>query len=130
MPQLVQCEVGHRIKETHRATARRFSEKRDLGQCYCGKSIQYKVTQKDPSDGKIRTYNILRVKTLLSREAAEKQGWDPMVFLLKNQETETIVMWPYYWKKDRNKKWANGQYPPLLKISDMEQVIKEFKAVI
>ena len=130
MPQLVHCENRHRIKETHRATSRRFSENSYLGKCHCGKNIQYAVSQFDPFTGKTRIYDVLKVKAFLPPELAEKRGWDPVIFLLRNRETGTTVLWPYYWKKDRNGKWANGQYPPLLNINDLEEVIREFKEAV
>lgn len=130
MGQHVQCENGHKSGQSHRLSARRFSESGSVGACYCGKPLFYTVSQYDPSEGVTRTYDVLKVKCFLSADMAEERGWDPIMFLLRNQKTGTTVMWPYYWKKDRNQKWANGQYPPLLNIDALKQVIEEFKMTL
>ena len=128
MAQIAQCENGHKIKETHRETARRFSRRPDLGRCpTCGAKIQYTVVQKDPATTVERVYDVVRIKALLTTSQAEKEKWDPFIFLLRNQANKRTTMWPYYWKKDRKQRWANGQFPPLLKIEDVEAAIKEFK---
>lgn len=130
MGQHVRCEDGHKIDQAHRISARKFGESGNLGVCHCGKSLRYTVSQYDPSEGVTRKYDVLKVKSLLAEDVAEKRGWDPVIFLLRNQKTGTTRMWPYYWKKDRNQKWANGQYPPLLNMDVLEQTIVEFRKVV
>ena len=49
-----------------------------------------------------------------------------MFFLMKNTKDNGKVVWTYYWTKNRNRKWANGQSPPLLDIEDLRTALKEF----
>jgi len=74
-------------------------------------------------------YEVLKVYARFSAVEAEKEGWDPMVFLMKDRNSGKRIVWPYYWTKDRNGKWANGQFPPLLSIGELKKVIKSFEKI-
>ena len=71
---------------------------------------------------------MLGVHAILSDAEAENQGWDPMILLMRQRGTGgEMTIWPYYWTKNRLGNWANGQFPPLLSIQDLKNVIKKLE---
>ena len=71
-------------------------------------------------------YEVTSVYTLLSATEAEKQGWDPMIFLMKSLDSGEVIVWLYYWTKNRHGEWSNGQFPLLLTIDHLKSAIKKF----
>jgi hypothetical protein len=71
-------------------------------------------------------YEVIGVYAVLAPAQAEREGHDPMVFLMENRENGERVVWPYYWTKNRYGRWANGQFPAILTIGDLKNAIKRF----
>ena len=65
---------------------------------------------------------MVAVRQVYSAEKADELGRDPMVFLLRDRETGEHGVWTYYWIKDRNGDWANGQFPPVFMGDEAEQL--------
>jgi hypothetical protein len=128
MASAIVCDNGHRDCSGCRKAAREISQSGALKPCHrCGSKRRYIVTHKYPYDRVTVEYEVLKVSALRSPLQAEEEGWDPMVFLMKNRKSSEKTIWPYYWTKDRNGKWANGQFPPLLSIEELKKVIKDFE---
>jgi hypothetical protein len=134
MASRIECDNGHRDYGTLREAARHISQNGALGKCpRCGATKRYIVSHYYPYDSIVAgrkvtaQYEVIRVWTRFSAAEAERQGWDPMIFLMRNLNSSEEVVWPYYWTKNRNKKWANGQFPPLLSIGELKRVINEFE---
>jgi len=125
----VKCDNGHRYLGTRREAARQIAEHGDLGLCTrCGGQIRYVVSQSYPYSGETVEFDVLGVHTILSGDEAEKQGWDPMIILMKERGTASeMTIWPYYWTKNRAGNWANGQFPPLLSVKDLKNVMKKLE---
>ena len=140
---VVRCRAGHgpstRERETIRGLARRFSETGTVGLCparkgRCSAERAFYVTHKNP-DKTEHTYDVVAVRQVYSPQKAEQVGRDPVVFLLKDQTTGEHGLWTYYWIKDRNGDWANGQFPPLFlgeeaehlrtSINDLRRLMRE-----
>ena len=48
--------------------------------------------------------------------------------LAKERGTDSeMTIWPYYWTKNRLRNWANGQFPPLLSVQDLKNVMKKLE---
>jgi len=125
----MKCDNGHRYRRTCREAARHIAEHGDLGQCTrCGGQIRYIVSQSYPYSGETVEFDVLGVHTIFSSAEAEKQGWDPMVLLMKQRDAgNEMTIWPYYWTKNRLGNWHNGQFPPLLSLQDLKNVIKKLE---
>ena len=54
-------------------------------------------------------------------------GHDPMIFLLSDSVNNKKCLWTYYWIKNRNGKWANGQFPPLFYLEEIKGIIANFQ---
>lgn len=130
MASLIKCDNGHNDWGTRREAARKISQYGDLGKCSrCGENKHYIVSHYYPYDKATAKYEVLKVYMRFSDTEAEKEGWDPMVFLMKDLNSGEKIVWPYYWTKNRKGKWANGQFPPLLSIGELKKVIKSFEKV-
>ncbi len=123
MASQIVCDNGHRDYSGCRKAARVISQNGVLKPCQrCGSNRRYVVSHEY---GKVTVhYEVVKVFALRSPSQAEEEGYDPMVFLMKNLKSGEKIVWPYYWKKARNGKWANGQFPPLLSIEELKTVIK------
>lgn len=128
------CDNGHRYYVTCREAARHISQHGALEKCSrCGTTLRYIVSHYYPYDSVVAEhevtaqYEVIRVWTRFSATEAESQGWDPMIFLMRNRNSGEEVVWPYYWTKNRNKKWANGQFPPLLSIRELKKAITKLE---
>ena len=122
------CDGGHRHYGTKREAAREISQHGKLERCSrCGKNKRYIVSHYYPYDNVTAEYEVQRVYARFSATEADREGWDPMIFLMKDRNSGEKVVWPYYWTKDRNGKWANGQFPPLLSIGELKRVIQKFE---
>jgi len=126
----VKCRAGHgpssTNSETIRELARRFTETGTVGVCparkgRCGAERDFYVSHKPP-DKPERTYDVLAVRQVYSADKAEALGRDSMVFLLRDRESGEYGLWTYYWIKDRNGDWANGQFPPVFMGDEAEQL--------
>lgn len=63
-----------------------MSEHRSLRPCpHCGEKVRYVVSHYYPFNNIIVGYEVIDVYTVLSSEQAEKEGWDPMIFLMENR---------------------------------------------
>ena len=112
----VKCDSGHAYLGPCRKAAREFNEHGTLLPCSrCGKDMHYLVAHTYPFHKVTVKYEVIRVLTLFSANKAELEGYDPMVFLMKNLGSGKQTVWPYYWTKNRRGKWANGQFPHLFR---------------
>lgn len=128
MSSQIVCDNGHRDYNSCRKAAREISQNGALKPCQrCGSNKRYIVSHDYPYDKVTVRYEVLKVFALRSPSQAEEEGWDPMVFLMKNLKNGEKTVWPYYWTKDRNGKWANGQFPPLLSIEELKKVIRHLE---
>lgn len=128
MASRIECDNGHRYSGTCREAAREISERGALERCpLCEKSKHYIVSHYYPYARVTVEYEVLKVYARHSRQEAESEGWDPMIFLMENRNNGEKIVWTYYWTKNRNGKWANGQFPPLLSIGELKKVINEFE---
>lgn len=125
---VVKCRVGHgpssREKETIRGLARRYAETGTVGLCparkgRCRAERDFFVVHKYP-DKTAHMYDVVAVRPVYSLQKAEELKRDLMVFLLKDQSTGEYALWTYYWIKDRDKHWANGQFPPVFSAEESE----------
>lgn len=130
MASKIVCDNGHQYYGTRREAARHIMEHGALWKCSrCGATVKYIVSQYYPYDSAVAgqevtaQFEVIRVWTRFPAAEAERQGWDPMIFLMRNLNSSEEVVWPYYWTKNRNMKWANGQYPPLLPIGELKKAI-------
>lgn len=111
MPSSVKCENGHYSR--CRVAAREISNNRSLRPCEkCSTARRYLVRQAYPGKGNPEL-ELVRVATLYSNAVAEKRGYDPMLFELKVIGSTRRVHWPFYWTKNRNRRWHVGQFPPI-----------------
>lgn len=123
----VECDNGHPQPGTCRKAARELAERGSLGRCSrCGQSKHYIVSHYYPYDKLNVEYEVINVYAVLPSEQAEREGWEPMVFLMKNRQSGDRIVWSYYWTKDRHGRWRNGQFPPLLTIKDLRSVVERF----
>ena len=127
---VIKCKSGHEPSsyygETKRELVRAFAQFGTMKACparkgRCGEDRNLLVVHKAP--GKLEhTYTVIAVRPVYTSEAAEYRGRDPMVFLLHNRDSGEYGLWTYYWIKDRNGDWANGQFPPLFLGEEAEQL--------
>lgn len=124
----VVCDQGHRYPKTCREAARQISLQDSPGICQkCGKKMRYLVSHTYPYNKLTAEYEVISVYTPFSSTKAEREGRDPMVFLMKDLNSLNKVVWSYYWTKSRLGKWANGGYPPLLTLNDLKSAIKKLE---
>ncbi len=123
----IECDNGHKDwKTSKRVAPREIGEHGHLGLCpRCGAKKHYIVSHYYPYDAVTLRYEVVASRLRFSADEAESQGWDPMILLMKDSNGDKVV-WPYYWTKDRNGKWANGQYPPLLTIDELRAALQQF----
>jgi hypothetical protein len=121
------CDSGHTYPGPRRKAAREIYERGALMPCSrCGKDMRYFVAHTYPYHKVTVKYEVIRVLTLFPADRAESEGYDPMIFLMRNLSNGKKTVWPYYWTKNRRGNWANGQFPPLISVEDLKMVIKEF----
>jgi len=124
----VKCDGGHAYPRPRRKAAREICERGALMPCSrCGKDMRYLVSHTYPYHRVTVKYEVLRVLALFPADRAESEGYDPMMFIMKNPSSGKKTVWPYYWTKNRRGKWANGQFPPLLSVEGFKRAIEEFE---
>jgi hypothetical protein len=114
MPSHVLCENGHRYGLC-RDAAIEIAERGSLSTCkICGKSVHYIVEQKYPRIQLIGRWELIRVARIYDEKDATEEGYDPMIFLLRDQ-TGYEAVWPFYWvKSSKTGRWIVGQFPPIM----------------
>jgi hypothetical protein len=126
----VKCDDGHAYPGPRRKAAREIFERGALKPCsHCGKNMHYFVSHTYPYHRVTVRYEVLRVLAMFPIDRAESEGYDPMMFIMKNLANGKKTVWLYYWTKNRHGKWANGQFPPLLSIEDFKRAIKELDEI-
>lgn len=124
----IERDKGHRDYRGCRINAREISQHKMQSGSRCGAKKHYVVSHYYPSDKTEVEWEVISVYAPFSATGAEHEGWDPMIFLMKNRNSNEKVVWPYYWTKNRYGKWANGQFSPLLKLGQLKQALNKFEA--
>jgi hypothetical protein len=124
----IECDKGHRDWRGCRINAREISQHGMQSCSHCGEKKHYIVSHYYPYDKIQVEWEVISVYALFSATRAEREGWDPMIFLMKNRNSNERMVWPYYWTKNRHGKWANGQFPPLLKLGQLRRALNKFGA--
>ena len=125
MPSLVTCEAGH-YGGRCREAAIEISQNGALSPCKrCGKPRYYVVSQHYPRMDETHNYVVERVSRIYKPEVAEDEGYDPMVFSMRHRTLGHLVIWPFYWIKDKKEKWRVGQFPPILKLEEYKKAIQK-----
>jgi hypothetical protein len=127
MPSKVTCDNGHKGGRCRQA-AIGISANNALGNCSCGAQKRYLVTQFYPFYSATHEYEVVQVRRINNNEVAEAEGYDPMVFLLRDRENGSLVVWPFYWIKNRHGRWHVGQFPPLLPIEPLRQLLADIES--
>ncbi len=125
MASWVACERNHGAGAC-RPEAVRLAKTGVIGKCRradCGADVRDFVGHRYPGKGQA-TYRLVHVARLHSDAEAESEGYDPMLFVLENAASRERVLWPFYWTKDRHKRWHVGQYPPLISAKELGGLIK------
>lgn len=126
----VKCDNGHAYPGSCRKAAREICERGALIPCSrCGKNVHYLVSHTYPYHKVTVKYEVLRVLTLFPTDRVESEGYDPMMFIMKNLSNGKKRIWLYYWTKNRRGKWANGQFPPLLSIDDFKRAVEGLESM-
>jgi hypothetical protein len=123
MPSEVICDNRHwggRCLEAARKIARDGS----LGACSrCGIPIRYIMTHTYPNKGTYK-FELERVIRLYADEEAEREGYDPMLFFLRQLNGDEPRVQLFYWTKNKHNAWHVGQFPPLLSIEEFGRLHK------
>ncbi len=126
MPSRVVCNAGHSGGLCQDA-AIEISVNGHLGNCACGEQRRYLVSQHYPFYDVTREYELESVKRIHTDEQAEEEGYDPMVFVLRDRHDNNLLIWPFYWTKNRHQRWHVGQFPPLLPVEPLRQLLSELE---
>lgn len=129
MGQKIECVNGHPRPGSTRSGARELVERGTLAVCpRCGEPMHYFVGHSYPYRNVTREYDVVKVRVLRSEAQAEEEGYDPMMFLLRDCREHSLTVWGWYWTKNKKGKWASGGSPPLLTIDELAAVVREFQA--
>jgi hypothetical protein len=77
----------------------------------------------DKPDGSEDNYTVVRVARLFSEAEAEEEGYDPMGWVLRENDGGEVLQL-VYWTKNRNKQWWWGQNPPVLGAKHLRTLLR------
>ena len=95
----------------------------------CGAAIRYLVKQHYANINQVHEYEVTKVIRLRTDEQVEEEGYDPMVFILCHRESTEFRIWPFYWGLDRKQQWRVGQFPPLLFVDELKEVLRQVQGI-
>jgi hypothetical protein len=125
MPSYVQCDKGHSGGRCREA-AIEISENGSLGACAkanCKSAVRYIVSHHYANQDEEYEYEVVNVVRLRTPEEVGEEGYDPMIFLLREHKTGKEMIWPFYWGIDKKKHWRVGQFPPIIALSELKKAI-------
>jgi len=125
MSSRVACDQGH-WGGLCRDAAIEFSKQGNLGPCRqvtCQSPRRYIVSHYFANIAESHEHELEAVARLYTDQEANDEGYDPMLFLLRNRRSGQKLVWPFYWGKDRNGRWHVGQFPPLVALDDLKKMI-------
>ena len=127
MPSRVVCDKGHGGGRCREA-AIEMAKLGRLQECErCGQPRRYFVRQTYANYETTVEHEVERVARLFSDSEAEDSRYDPMLFLMRNRDTNEQSVWPFYWGIDRNGRWRVGQFPPLLSVEELKKMIQSLE---
>jgi len=140
MPTEIICKSqrAHKGNESIYEAAKCLAEKGSLPLCekrvthggVCGEPRSMKMRQEYPwekNPPKTHEYDVIKVVRLFSRdEEAKIEHFDPMIFVMReSDEKKTEYLWFPYWTESRNGNFLWGQFPPMLTIDQLQQLMKK-----
>ncbi len=125
MPSWATCAKGHLFR-TCREAAAAIAARGDSAQCLednCSAPITYHVEHHYPGKGSSK-FTATHVVRLNDDAEAEREGYDPMLLVLKDEKAGESVLWTFYWTKNRKNKWHVGQFPPLFDLPGFRRLLQ------
>lgn len=123
------CEKRYTGMNIHDA-AKILADGKPLDSCpKCHEPRSIRIEQRYPyppeKSSKPHKFDVNRVVRLFTDEEAEKQEppFDPMMFFMHELDTRNDYIWPIYWTKNRDGDWWWGQFPPVLTIDQLRQLM-------
>ena len=109
-----------------RLAAIEISERGSLGKCDrrdCGAQRRYIIDQTYANTSSPEIYELVKVARLFDNDTADKDGYDPMIFLIKEIKSGDPIIWPFWWGKDQKGRWRVGQFPPQFSPNDFKKLV-------
>ncbi len=129
MPSWATCANGHLFR-TCRGAAAAIARDGSAARCLengCTATIAYHVKHHYPNKGSSK-FTVTHVVRVNDDVQAEREGYDPMLLVLKDDKTGESVLWTFYWTKNRKNKWHVGQFPPLFDLSGFQRLLEGLPA--
>lgn len=88
----------------------------------CNAAVRYIVSHSYPGKDDAQ-YELVHVARWWDDVRAEREAYDPMLLVLRDQHTGSEYLWPFYWTKNRHQRRHVGQFPPILSAAEFASLL-------